>query len=80
MKTNPVLIIKLTPLVCLSIALLALTSCSSSPKGKSDSAYIETHDGAAVVETFTTTATITAIDAPRHKVTLTAREDRKSIV
>jgi hypothetical protein len=50
-------------------AMLAFTSCST-PNGTEEVDLIETPDGAVIVDTFTTTATVTAIDAAKRKVTL----------
>lgn len=52
-----------------SAALLALTACSSTP-GEEETAVFETADGAVIVDTFTTTATVSAVDAAKRKVTL----------
>lgn len=53
----------------LSAALFALTACSSTP-GDEETTVFETADGAVIVDTFTTTATVTAVDAANRKVTL----------
>lgn len=66
MKTT---ILKLAALALMPAALLALTSCST-PSGTETVELIETPDGAIVVDTFTTTATVTGIDAAKRKVTL----------
>lgn len=67
--------LKLTSLALLPVALLTLTSCSSSPNGPDAtqrSTVIESRNGAMVVDTVTLTATVTAIDAGTRKLTLTS--------
>jgi translation initiation factor IF-1 len=49
--------------------MLALTSCSTT-NGTEEVDLIETPEGAIIVDTFTTSATVTAIDAAKRKVTL----------
>lgn len=53
----------------LSATLLAIPSCST-PNGVEEVTVLETPDGAAIVETFVTQATVTGIDAAKRKVTL----------
>jgi hypothetical protein len=62
-------LLKCTAAACMSAALLTITACSS-PNGTEESTAIETADGAIVVDTFTTTATVTRIDAARREFTL----------
>jgi hypothetical protein len=50
-------------------ALFTITACFS-PGGTEESTAIETPDGAIAVDTFTTTATVTGIDAARRELTL----------
>jgi len=50
-------------------AMLALTSCST-PSGMEEITAIETDYGEIIVDTFTTTATVTAVDAAKRRVTL----------
>jgi len=64
------------------LALVVLASCASTTDKASmapvDTALIQTKDGAAIVETYTTTATVTAVDARSRKVTLAGSDGRKS--
>ena len=64
MKTK---LLKCAALACLSGALFTMTACSS-PNGTEESTAIETADGAIAVDTFTTTATVTGIDADRREL------------
>jgi hypothetical protein len=66
MKTNT---IQSAGIALLSAAMLSFTSCSTTDGTETIDA-IETADGAIIVDTFTTTATVTAIDAAKRKVTL----------
>jgi len=66
MKTK---LLKCAALSCVSAALFTITACSS-PSGTEESTAIETADGAIVADTFTTTATVTGIDAARRELTL----------
>jgi hypothetical protein len=69
MKTKCQKTILWTGAAMLSAAMLAFTSCSTTD-GTGEVDLIETPDGAIIVDTFTTTATVTAIDAAKRKVTL----------
>ena len=71
---------KLRRLAVLPLVIVVLTSCSTSPKGTASPAYIETQGGAATVDTFTARAKISAIDAPRRKLTLTSRDGTEATV
>jgi len=66
MKTKA---LKLATLALLPAALFAFTSCSTI-SGTEDTEMIETPDGAIMVDTFTTVATVTGIDATKRKLTL----------
>ena len=66
MNTN---LLKLAALVLVPAAMLTITSCSPS-RGTVQSTAIETKDGAIIVDTFTTTATVTGVDAPKRELTL----------
>jgi hypothetical protein len=68
---------RLASLALLPAAMLAFTSCST-PSGTGEVAAIETPDGAIIVETFTMTATVTAIDAAKRKVTLASPSGSKT--
>lgn len=72
----------LTVLALLSVALLTFTSCSSAPKGEASTAavYQEGVPGGVFVQTFKTTATVTAIDAASRKVTLVSPDGKKTTV
>jgi hypothetical protein len=63
-------------------ALLALTSCSSAPKGETTrtAAYQEGVPGGVVVETYKMTATVTGIDAASRKITLVSPDGKKTTV
>ena len=69
MKTKCQKTIQWAGVSLLSAAMLAFTSCSTTD-GTEEVDAIETPDGAIVVDTFTTSATVTAIDAAKRKVTL----------
>ena len=56
---------------------LAFTSCSTM-EGNEDVAAIETPNGAIIVETFTTSAKVTAIDAAKRKLTLVFPDGKKT--
>lgn len=67
MKTTS--FIQRATLALLTGALLATTGCSTND-GAEDITAIETPEGAVIVDTYTRTATVTAIDAAKRKVTL----------
>ena len=71
------IIIKLATQVFLLAAILIVTSCAT-PKGTVDITAVETPEGAIIVETFTTTATVKTIDAPKRKLTLVFEGGSKS--
>src|SRR5689334_7693668 len=64
------------------LALCVLASCAYNTEKTSrppaDTTYPRTKGGAAIVETYTTTATVTAVDAQNRKVTLAGSDGRKS--
>ena len=70
-------IASLALLAVVPVAMLAFTSCSGT-KGTEDVAAIETPDGAIIVDTFTASATVTAIDAAKRIVTLTSADGKKT--
>lgn len=74
MKTQ---LLTYTTTALLAGGLLTFTSCSSI-EGTEEVAAVETADGAIIVDTFTTSATVTAIDATKRKVTLTFPSGSKS--
>lgn len=61
----------------LPVALLALTSCAKTPKGTGEAEVFETPDGAARIETYQITATVTAVDAAKHRMTLQTPDGAK---
>lgn len=75
MKTNT---LKFTAPALLLAALLSSTGCKSTEEeGKGATEVIETPRGTTEISTFTTTATVTGIDAPRRKVTLTMPDGKR---
>ena len=75
MKTN---FSKLASLTMAAAAILTVATCSNKVKGTEDTTLIETADGAIIVDTFTTTATVTAINTEKREVTLVAPDGRKN--
>lgn len=73
---------RLTVLAFVPAAMLALTSCSSTPKGETTTAaaYQEGVPGGVVVETTQMTATVTGIDPVSRKVTLVSPDGKKTTV
>jgi hypothetical protein len=67
-----------TALALASAAMLTIAACSPSIKGTEDTTVIETADGAIIVDTFTTKATVTGINAEKREVTLVAPDGRKT--
>lgn len=65
-------------LALLPAAVLTFAACSTAPEGYGETAVIETPDGAVIVDTFTTTATVTGIDSAKRKVTLVTPKGSKS--
>jgi hypothetical protein len=63
-------IIKIAALALLPAAVLLVTSCATTPKGTVEMTAVATPDGAIIVQTTTITATVTAINAEKRKVTL----------
>ena len=61
----------------LPAAMLAFTSCSTTP-GTEEDAVIETPDGAIIVDTFETSAKVTGIDAAKRKLTLVFPDGKKT--
>src|SRR5258708_37105631 len=76
MKTN---ILNLAPLAFVPAAMIGFTSCSSSaPDATETMSAVETADGAIIVDTYTATVTVTAIDAATRKVTFKLPDVHKS--
>ena len=76
MKTK---LLNCAALACVFSALFTITACSS-PGVTEESTAIETADGAIVVDTFTTTAMVTGIDAARRELTLARSNGRQGRV
>ena len=70
--------IKLIMLALLPAAILTAAACSTM-EGVEKTTVIETADGAIIVDTFTTTATVTGIDSAKRKVTLVSPGGSMSI-
>jgi uncharacterized OB-fold protein len=70
--------LKFAAMALMPAAILAFTSCSTTPEGEGKADVIETKDGAMIVETFTTTATVTAINAAKRKLTLVSPDGAKT--
>jgi hypothetical protein len=75
MKTN---LLTRAALVVAPAAMLTIAACSPSVEGTEDTTVIETADGAIIVDTFTTTATVTGINADRREVMLVAPNGLKT--
>ena len=58
--------------------MLTIAACSPSIKGTEDITVIETADGAIIVDTFMTTATVTGINADKRDVMLVAPDGRRA--
>jgi hypothetical protein len=67
---------KCAALACVFAALFTFTACSS-PGGTEESTALETADGAMIVDTFTTTATVTDIDTARRELTLATQNGHR---
>ena len=74
--------IKLPVLALLPAALLALTSCSSTPQGEGSTMVAAQRGvpGGVIVQTYKVTATVTAVDAASRKVTLITADGAKTTV
>jgi len=80
MKKNT---LRVTPLALLSAALLTLISCSSTPPpavGSARITYTKGVPGGVIVQTFKTTATVTAIDQAKRTATLQKSDGMKFMV
>ena len=71
-------LLKRAALALAPVAMLAMAACNPAVQGTEDTAVIETPDGAIIVDTFTTTATVTAINAEKREVMLVAPNGRKT--
>jgi hypothetical protein len=72
-------IFKPITLALVPAVILALTACATKMEGVEQTSVIETADGAIIVDTFTTTATVTAIDAAKRDVTLVTPGGSKTV-
>src|SRR5215813_7086884 len=61
----------------LPAVMVVLTSCSTTP-GNEDVVAIETPDGAIIVDSFTTSAKVLAIDTAKRKLTLVFPDGKKT--
>jgi len=61
-----------------SVLVLSATACSKGMSGTTSESMVATPGGAVVTETFSTTATIVAIDAPKMKLTLQTPDGKKT--
>ena len=79
MKTK---LLKFATIAIMPAAMLALTSCSSTPQGEGSTmvAAQKGVPGGTIVETYKVTATVTAVDAASRKVTLTMADGAKTTV
>ena len=75
MKTN---LLKFVTMTLAAAAMVASTACSNKVSGTEETSVIETADGAIIVDTFTTTATVTGINTDKREVTLVAPDGRKT--
>ena len=75
MNTNPM---KSAAMVLMPMALVALASCATTMSGQEEVAVMKTKDGAIVIETFKTTAKVTAIDSNKRKLTLTTPDGKQT--
>jgi hypothetical protein len=67
-----------TTLAIVPALLLAATACSKGMSGTTSESAVSGPNGAIVTETFSTTATIVAIDAPKMKLTLQTPDGKKT--
>jgi hypothetical protein len=74
MKPN---LLTVSALALIPATILALTSCSSY-KGTERSTDIETADGAIIVDTFTTTATVNGLDRAKREIRLVTPDGRRT--
>jgi hypothetical protein len=72
-------VMKPIALALLPAAILTYAACSTAPEGYGETTVIETADGAIIVDTFTTTATVTGIDTAKRDVTLVTPNGTKSV-
>ena len=79
MKTK---LLKFATIAIMPAAMLALTSCSSTPQGEGSTmvAAQKGVPGGVIVQTYKVTATVTAVDAASRKVTLITADGAKTTV
>ena len=79
MKTDASHVAALVVLAALPAAVMLSSGCSSLPKGETTKQVItkEGVPGAYSVETFKTTATVTAVDKEKRKVTVVSKDGKK---
>lgn len=75
MKTKT---LKMAALALMPVALMTFTSCSTMMSGQEEATVIETKGGVEVIDTFTTTAKVTAIDLNTRKLTLTTPDGKRT--
>ena len=68
---------RLAALPAVLVVLVALHACRS-PQGVEQEAVYQTPNGVAIVDVFTTIATVSAVDATKRKVTMTLQNGRSS--
>ena len=59
--------------------MFVLIGCATTPRYIEETSVIETLDGVIIVDTFTATATVTAIDEAKRKVTLVFPDGKKTV-
>jgi hypothetical protein len=77
MNNNMIKLVLVMPALLLA-AVLSFSSCATPPKGTTEITTVATPDGAIIVQTMTLTATVTAINADKRKVTLVFEGGGKS--
>jgi Cu/Ag efflux protein CusF len=79
MKTK---LLKFATIAIMPAAMLALTSCSSTPQGEGSTMAAAERGvpGGVIVQTYKVTATVAAVDAASRKVTLTMADGSKTTV
>jgi hypothetical protein len=76
MNNNMIKLVLVMP--ALLLAAMLSFSCATPPKGTTEITTVATPDGAIIVQTMTLTATVTAINADKRKVTLVFEGGGKS--
>ena len=67
-------------LLLVTLALLALASCSTAIPGEQSTSVKKSATGTTVVDTFTATATVTSIDTSNRKLVLRLSDGRRKTV